>query len=154
MYYKGIKNKLYLEHEREQARQRSRKKTGRIKDVSWYAGEKHALEILKGSTRAYGTKYDLEWNGFRIDIKTAQLTRSQSRYKENTYTGSWAWKFRVEKQRGIVDFFLCIGLGEKKEILKIFLIPDSEMKVNSPAIGFKKSKYDPFLIKGLFGIRV
>lgn len=155
MYYRGIKNITYIEHEREMARERSRAKTGRTEDSPWYMGEKKALNILKGSVRAYGQKYDLEWNNLKIDVKTAQIRLVKTKYKGRTLDGSWGWSFVLDKQRGVVDYFLCIALGKNKEVLKVFLIPESEIKTNSISPGFYKSKYDKWLIKGnsLFGVR-
>lgn len=101
-----------------------------------YIGEKDS-EILLNVNKLHGnSKYDFEWKGKKIDVKT-------SMFHKNKY-----WKFLLKTQKGLVDYFLLICKDMNKNTKYIFLIPDKEIKPNHFIISlFNMSKYKKYLWK-------
>ncbi len=93
-----------------------------------YMGEQEALIILEGSKKL-SRKIDLEWFGKLVDVKT-------SSFHNKLY---WkGWKFWLEKQRGLCDFFLLICKNMDGGNSHLFLIPEKEISKNCIMISINK----------------
>lgn len=81
-------------------------------------------------------KYDYNWKGKKIDVKTSLFHR-------NSY-----WKFCLKKQKGLVDYFIIICKDINKSTQYMFLIPDKEINSNNLVISLKTiKKYKKYLWK-------
>lgn len=106
-------------------------------------GELEALKILRGAldkNKEGIGKYDIEWNGFKIDVKTSNIMCTKD--------GTVRWKFML-KQIDIVDYFLilCFNNGLLEYTL---LIPSGDIKhLKHLSISKKNlpSKYGKYLVK-------
>ncbi|MFA5445976.1 MAG: hypothetical protein WC262_13490 [Bacteroidales bacterium] len=93
--------------------------------------ELKALKLLKGSIDknrdSFRGKWDIEWNGKRIDVKSRQF---------NSRRG---WKFTKKENNNEADYYLLFCLNNEK-IEKLIFVPK---KIFKEGIGIgKKSKYD------------
>jgi hypothetical protein len=109
-------------------------KTGR----KW---ELKCLEELKGSLDVSGlnwkSPYDIEWNGFKINVKVSNPVSVA--YSEDKP----AWSFNTVSKKE-TDYFLCIGLGEGESIEKIFWIPSEEAKKQTTIRRNGNTKYEKY----------
>lgn len=87
-----------------------------------FVGEREALAELDGSQMMYRNecKYDIEWRGKKIDVKTSMPS------KDYGY-----WKFLLTRQKGIVDYFLIICKDANEKTRHMFLIPDKALMKNN-----------------------
>ena len=141
-----------LERRRLYARDYNWRRSGRTDYSLGFKGEIIAQEFLKDSELIKGIHrypgiHDLDWNKYKIDVKTSKPSKylTPSRNKKNWY--GITWKFFLKKQRGIVDFFFLICMNNNEKIIKMYLIPDKEIKTSYLSIGIYKSKYDKFLVR-------
>ena len=117
---------------------KSRTKKELNKTSTWIGRrfELDALRILKGSVdlnseKMNHPKYDLLWNGKRIDVKgkTLWYRKKRSNYlrkKWISYYPTGQWTFHSAKIQHI-DFVLCLGYDRnERSLLRAFLIPASK----------------------------
>ena len=121
-----------------QAQKRNRK---RFSESIGVKGEKEIEIVLEVEKRPLGFGCDYVWKGKLIDIKTSLPS------KKNKY-GHQYWKFNLYKQKGKIDFFLCICKNEDKTTEYVFLIPDKDLFKKNLTIPIKKvKKYFKYLLK-------
>lgn len=88
-------------------------------------GELIALHILKGSKDMNMSDiqgpYDIEWNDFKIDVKTSKIRVRENR--KDSYSFS--------TRNGNCDFFFLISLDNESVPISFFLIPSREVKATS-----------------------
>lgn len=102
-------------------------------------GELEALKIFKGAIdKNYHTtgKYDIEWNGYKIDVKTSRLNLGKRCLR---------WKFLLKQQD--VDYF-CLVCFINESLEHILLIPRRILLYDNLSIT-KKSllKYKQYIVK-------
>lgn len=84
-------------------------------------GEKIGLQILLNSKLVRKKYFDIEWENKKVEVKIAKLSKRND------------WKFHTERQKGHTDYFLLICTEiDKKTVLRIYLIPDSYIRVIQP----------------------
>lgn len=106
-----------------------------------YNGEELALKVLVGSKRIYHPS-DLEWTGKKVEVKT-----SIKYLLPGQHTKTYRWKFYLKRQIEKVDLFFLICEDKNKKVEYIFLIPNSEIKVENLSIPESKvKKYSRFLL--------
>lgn len=97
--------------------------------------EKIALSILKGSRdcndKNFSGKWDIEWNGLRIDVKMRNL---------NKY-GFWGF---TTKKNPLADYYLLFCVINNN-IERIFLIPNDVFGLNL-SISKNTQKFNQYLI--------
>ncbi|MFC7443494.1 hypothetical protein [Laceyella putida] len=83
--------------------------------------------------------YDLMVKGVvKVDVKVGKVWFQEGKWRIHT--------FRLEKRFPTSDFYLCIGLNEKEEIEKIFVIPSLHARIMTISAG-ENSKWDKYLIR-------
>lgn len=88
-------------------------------------GERLALKILQGSTLERKSGYDILWKNKKIEVKISNCQK-----QINTFIKKWF--FNVQRQRNKTDYFLLILINKDKEnILKVFLMPNSDISGKS-----------------------
>lgn len=105
-------------------------------------GELEAIKLLNGSidrNKDTTGSYDISWQDKKIDVKTDIFS---------DYHGSWGWQFDCSKQKGKVDYFLCIAKNMDKQTKYIFLIPDNSFPTKTIWISLKNiNKYEKYLFR-------
>jgi len=110
------------------------------------AAELLALSILNGSkdmnAEIMNRSYDIEWNGFKIDVKSCELyKRKKKRGKIVGYSSGW-WVFN--KNKGYSDYYFCICLIDNNPV-RYYLIPKDDFN-KGITVGQKSEKFDKYLI--------
>ncbi len=97
--------------------------------------EKVALKLLKGSKdcnkEVFSGKWDIEWNGLRIDVKMRNKNKR----------GYWGF---TTKKNPIADYYLCFCV-EDGETKKIYFIPKGVFRT-SVSIIENKSVLDKYIV--------
>lgn len=104
--------------------------------------EKYAATKLGARHIEFTRKADLDWNGKAVDVKVAHpYRRKDGKSKEPV------WVFNRNSRKKNVDFFFCICLDEKDQVLRELLVPNKVFPNVGMVLG-RKSKYDRFIFKG------
>lgn len=141
----GVTKNTVLERLKEKGAIRTHDNKGILVNVGLgRVGEKIGLKVLSGSEDKTGGNihypYDLDWNNKKVNVK---VSRPSIRYGCKTPT---QWIFGTGKNKNC-DLYLCIGLDEKDEVEKIFLIPSKVVPKGNLGFSRRKSKYDEYLLE-------
>lgn len=98
-------------------------------------GEKYVIQNFP-NTVWVGEKFDLLWLGKKVDVKTSLPVKLRVTEKR--------WKFCLTRQKGIVDFYILIGLKEDRTLDSIYVIPEPEAPKYVSIILSSPSKYDQY----------
>lgn len=102
-----------------------------------YKGEELALTVLVGSKKIIHP-CDLDWNGKLVDVKTAKPTKA-------TNGGQDRWKFLLT-QKKTADLFLLICKDREDKTIRIYLIPNKEIKYNNLSFSINSLRYKKYLL--------
>jgi hypothetical protein len=114
-----------------------RRRRGEAEALS-YRVEEYVKRVL-GVTIDRRSKIDTEYNGKTVDIKGATMYVRKDR--PNTVT----WSFNRSSVGQQPDYFLCLCLNKREDLLKAYMIPNGEFPESGVTVG-KTSKFDEFLV--------
>lgn len=121
-----------------------------INRLNSYDTEMEALLYLEGAQRV-NLKYDLNWKEFKVDVKACSYEKAKVGELNNKAYYSYRWRFSTQRQKGIVDYYLCIAKtsdGQKTEF--VMLIPEKDVLKTAISVSqknkheFKKYMCQPF----------
>ena len=118
-------------------RERARKLSN-YKEGLGLSGEKEIEDRLAlGDHLPRKAKFDYFWKNKKIDVKTSIYNERIGR-----------WTFTLDRQRGIVDYFICLCRSERGETKYIFLIPDKDVTMDFLELRPRTiNKYFKYLMK-------
>jgi hypothetical protein len=99
-------------------------------------GEEFFLQTFSGSVWT-GKPYDIDWKKLKIDIKTSLPRKLYNRER---------WKFCLERQKGIVDYFFLVCLNPDRTIADLYFIPETLPVKNVSILTNGKSKYHKYRV--------
>lgn len=109
-----------------------------VNNTLGFDAEQEALKLLGIKDKVLRTEgYDIFWRNKKIDVKTDKLSNNH---------GTWGWLFNCHRQKGKVDYFLCLAKDKDLKTKYIFLIPDKDFSSKNLWVNLKNiEKYHKYL---------